>query len=530
MAKAKKAAAPVSPPPGDLAALAEAFFELFRGLDRAHGVYEIPQGRPGGGGGKKGKVEGRAATIQAPPTAELWEAHLAGERGLGIVPITDDATCNFGAIDVDKYGTEAIPLEEMEARVASFKLPLLPTRTKSGGIHLYIFTRTPLPAELIRARLTEWAVALGFGGSEIFPKQSHLLTGADTGNWINMPYFGGANGDTVRYGIFKGKPLSAVEYLERANRIKVTELMLEKLELPEQEDFINGPPCLQSLARSGFPQGMRNNGLFAVGVYLKKRYPDEWAAYLRDYNQKFFKPPLVHAEVETVIKALTRKEYNYTCDKPPCSTACNRTLCRTREFGIGKGEDDWQITIDSDALKIMTDPPYWIITVNGHRMAFFAEELMNQRDFQSACVSRFGFWPPSLKADKYRAEINKMLQSAMEVEAPADAGVSGQFEYHLQQFCTVFPQAETKEEILTGKPYIEDAIVHFRGDDFRMYLESKRVHGFEGAKLFKQAKQFGVAHKQMWIASRNVQVWTVRQPQAVNTEEVKARTAREGEM
>ena len=70
-------------------------------------------------------------------------------------------------------------------------------------------------------------------------------------------------------------------------------------------------PCLQCLSRTGFGEGMRNNGLFAIGVYLKKRYPDDWKTHLSTYNARFMKPPLTDVEIKTTVKALQRKDYSY---------------------------------------------------------------------------------------------------------------------------------------------------------------------------------------------------------------------------
>lgn len=496
--------------------LRQRFIALYRGLDRAHGVYQLTQRAIGGK-----KLVGKARTEHGEVTEALWIKHLAGEQGLGIVPITDDATCWFGAIDIDKYD---INIKEVEAQVATLGLPVLPTRTKSGGVHLYVFGSEPLRADLLKRRLEEWSVALGYGGSEVFPKQSKLLSKSDVGNWLNMPYFNSDSGTTDRYGVLGGKQLDIKAFVERAERLRISNEQLEALAMDEGDDFNEGPPCLQSLARGGFPEGMRNNGLFAVGVYLKKRYPDEWETHLHAYNTKFFKPPLGHAEVTTLAKTLGRKEYNFTCDKPPIKSFCNRSLCRTREFGVGKGSEDWGVVIDGgDALKINGDPPYWIITVNGQRIQMFSEDILNQRAFLRKCVEALGFYPMMLPADKWRAEMNKMMMGARSIEAPPDAGTSGELRWFIQQFCTVFPQAETKEEILTGKPFIEDGVVYFRGADFRKYLDSQHFRALNGMHLFAEAKRLGVGHDQLWVKGLNIHVWTIKafeQPPEVPTKRV----------
>lgn len=483
-------------------ALVRRLAALYHGLDRAHGIYELLPRKTGGK-----KVQGKARTVRGEVTEALWLQHVEGKQGLGIVPIRDDNSCVFGAIDIDRYD---LRMEEVEAQCAALNLPVLPTRTKSGGVHLYAFTSEPIPAELMKLRLEEWSVALGFGGAEVFPKQGSLLSDKDIGNWINMPYFGAlSDTPTERYAIFNGKPLDLLAFLDRAEALRINHQQLDALVLQEDEAFIEGPPCLQSIGKTGFGEGMRNNGMFAVGVYLKKRYPDDWQAHIHTYNTRLMKPPLGEAEMKMVLKSLSRKDYNYTCDKPPLKSFCNRNLCRTREFGIGTGSDDWGLVIDSDVLRIATLPPYWLVTVNGTRMQLFSEDLMQQRRFQELCLQKLAYLPPSLPSDKWRAEVNKLLQCAVEVEAPQDASPAGELAFHLKQFCTVYPQAETREEMLTGKPYTEDGHTLFRAADFKKYLESQHFRALNGPRLFAELRHMGLSHRQYWISEQNLTVWSV---------------------
>src|SRR5512137_2108994 len=110
---------------------AERFAALFSGLSRAYGVYEIKKNGLAGE-----KVKGQAKTLTQEVTLELYSKHLEGKSSLGIIPIRDDNTCLFGAIDVDIY--KNFDIEEFSKKVYSYNLPLVPCRTKSGGVHLYI--------------------------------------------------------------------------------------------------------------------------------------------------------------------------------------------------------------------------------------------------------------------------------------------------------------------------------------------------------------------------------------------------------
>ena len=106
------------------------FSELFKGLARAHGSYEIK------GEKHSGKKTGRAQTLNEPVTDALWEEHLQGKKGLGIVPIDDDAKCHWGAADIDVYDLD---IPEQIKKIRSKNYPLVPCRTKSGGLHLFLF-------------------------------------------------------------------------------------------------------------------------------------------------------------------------------------------------------------------------------------------------------------------------------------------------------------------------------------------------------------------------------------------------------
>ena len=90
-------------------------WELFAGLDRAYGTYQVTE--------KDGeKLAGKGRTLQLPVTPDIWELHLSGERSLGIIPIRDDNTCQFAAIDIDTYPLDH---DELEAKIESLGLPLV---------------------------------------------------------------------------------------------------------------------------------------------------------------------------------------------------------------------------------------------------------------------------------------------------------------------------------------------------------------------------------------------------------------------
>lgn len=477
----------------------ERFLALFDGLDRAHGEYTLS-------GKKQGnkKQEGRAVTLRAPVTEQLWYEHLEGIKGLGIVPIRADDTACFGAIDIDVYDLDLHALCELVKEKA---LPLTICRTKSGGAHCYLFTAEPVPASVVRNALSIWAMELGFPGVEIFPKQNALAGEDDVGNWINMPYFKAS--DTDRYALLDGQQLTADEFLQHAETLKVTEEEISGLAYAEQEELVGAPPCLQVIAKQGAPEGTRNDVLFNFGVYARLRYGDDWETELDKINQAVMDPPLGSTEVVTVIKSVSKKDYFYTCKRPPVCNFCNKDICRQREFGIGEGSGDPGIIFDS-VTQIETDPPLWIVGINGVRLQMSTEDMLSQNRFAKRCVEKLRFYPTPLKNNNWRELINQLLKNAEVVEAPEDAGSEGMFWYHLEQFCTSRAEARDSEDLLRGKPWHSEGRTHFRSADLNRYLQQQRFLDLKQHQIWGVLRKAGdVKHHQLNVKGRCVQCWSV---------------------
>ena len=77
----------------------EEFADLFAGLKKAYGSYSPEEGN--GVGKEKGRYRIISEDIDEDRLYELWKEHLAGKNSLGIIPIQEDNTCTWGAIDID---------------------------------------------------------------------------------------------------------------------------------------------------------------------------------------------------------------------------------------------------------------------------------------------------------------------------------------------------------------------------------------------------------------------------------------------
>lgn len=484
--------------------MAERFFELFAGLPRAHGTYVILNRQ-----GKK-KVDGQAVTLTEEVTVDHWQGHLDGtSKGLGIIPIMDDANVNWAAIDVDDYDLDHKALGE---KIDKLELPLVMCRSKSGGAHLYVFFKDPVTAKLARAKLMEWVIALGCkSGTEIFPKQVALANKSDIGNWINMPYYDAEK--TQRFCIYKGQKLSATKFLEYANikAISLTDFENLKVDLGTGA-FSDGPPCLQTLGNSGFPQGTRNMGAFNMGVYCRHKYGDEWQEKLEEMNREYMHPPLSSGEMTQVIRSLGKKTYFYTCDKQPIVQHCNKEICKTREFGVGGGGEDIPVTIGS-LTRINSEVPTFFIDVEGVRMEVRPEELMMQEKFRLLCVTKINKLPTRMKQPEWEKIIRDRLDTIEIIEAPRDSGPTGQFFLHLEAFCTNRHKARAMDEILLGKPFAhDDGRTYFRSVDLMKYLDQQHFREFKERQIWALLRDMGADHSQTTIKGKCVQYWSIPSP------------------
>ena len=166
------------------------FEKIFKGLERAHGCTKVTTPAENGV-----KLKGQSFVVRQPVTTELWKMHLDGTQSLGIIPINENNQCVWGCVDIDSYA--GFDHKKLIDKIKQFKLPLAVCRSKSGGAHVFLFSANPVAAERMRDKLTEIKTLLGYGGSEVFPKQIQLKSADDTGNFLNLPYF---NGDqTTRY-------------------------------------------------------------------------------------------------------------------------------------------------------------------------------------------------------------------------------------------------------------------------------------------------------------------------------------------
>lgn len=484
----------------------ERFKRIFEGLDIAYGTYRIESSR------HDGKQAGKAVVVRKPPTDDLWSNHLEGaEPSLGIIPIRADNSCIWGCIDIDQYPLDHARLVQ---RIADLGLPLVVCRSKSGGAHVFLFTRTPAPAADFQEYLRAAGAMLGEAGREIFPKQAEILVErGDTGNFLNLPYFAGDR--STRYAIKPDGTAATMEefYALWEANVQDTPLAIPRPVEAPKAPVTDGPPCLQALCTNGFPEGTRNNGMFNIGIYLRKAHPSDWENKMVEFNYKYMDPPLPNGEMQILLKQTSRKEYRYKCKDAPLSSYCNSGLCRTRKHGIGAGG------LDSPTLtslsKYNSEPPLWFLDINGKRIELDTDSLFNQIAFQKACIDRLNLLPPTLRRQDWEQVIQALLMEMVETEqiteASEDTSVNGRFFDLLEEFTTHMQQAMVRDEIIMGKPWTDDeeGRTYFRIKDLDSHLRRNNFASLSSPKMAQRLREIGGEPVSLNLRGRTVRCWKI---------------------
>lgn len=482
---------------------AHEFAALFEGFSQAHGVYNVEASAT------PGKKKGKAASLVAPVTTDLWSKHLYGKQGLGIIPINESNKCRFGAIDVDDYNLDPSSLQMKSRKLG---LPLVVCRTKSGGTHLYMFTTEWIEAALMKTKLEEFASILGVGGSEVFPKQTQLLVDrGDAGSWINMPYFNG--NETDRYAFNNdGMVISNIDkFLRYAQDKMVDEETLLNWTLPVKEPLgQHAPPCLNCLCSQGFPEGTRNDGLMNLGVLAILQDKDNWEKLLDQFNSAYMDPPLGTKEVIGVINSLKKKEYRYMCNRQPLQSYCNKPVCRTRKHGIGPSTG---MPSMGTLTKFDSVPPIWFLDVEGKgRIELQTDDLQNPLRFQKACMEQLDCMPPISKREDWMTIVAGLLESVNTVKIPHESTPKGMLVGYLEDFVnskSQFRLNPDREILLQGGVWIDEGYAYFRLKDFIEYLQIRRFVEFKPAKVAVIMKEIGAEHQFFNIKGKGTNCYRV---------------------
>lgn len=415
----------------------EKLMTLFRGSSKAHGVYtEMVDQDP-----LKKKVKGKAMTISAAPTIKKWSQHVAGEVGLGIIPINEDNHCYWGALDIDGEVNHI----ELQKNIKALDLPLVVCYSKSKSAHCFLFLENSVEASGIRSVLEEMASKLGVSGCEIFPKQDTLnIEKGDLGNWLNMPYF-----NNTRKGIVLDnnqiREQDLDEFLEYAYSKRLTAEAWQNLikNMQHKIDDLNtilegAPPCIQYILKTqGIGEGNRNKLMYNIAVYCKKRYSEQdWEDKVKEIHDDFASTKLPIKELNTIISSVKDKDYRYQCKDGMLKQFCNPSICVERENGI---DFSTEIKAIKNATRILTTPVIYAVEVELEadrpaKVYVTTDQLFRQDLFRKECSEQLHKTFIPLSQKQWNQISTNIINTALNQDPPFDMMEESQMYFALTDY------------------------------------------------------------------------------------------------
>ena len=458
---------------------------------------------------QKGKEKGSNLTKKAKVTEKIFKDHLEGKKGLGIIPIQKDNTCRFAALDIDIYTKDfKVKFEAM----ANHNIPLFAFRSKSGGLHLYLFLSEDVKVTKVKDFMEQFRVLLGLHqNTEIFPKQTSLIEG-QSGNWINLPYYNVEKTNQYMYDS-TGEEVSFEEAMSKINANLQTEKKL--IDFFENLPLSDGPPCLQHIYLFR-ETTFRNEYLFSLARYYKTKHGDDFEQKIVEANQLLMKP--IEDEVElkrTVINSHNKKDYSYRCSEEPLISICSKSNCQKRRFGIG-GTEVSQLSYE-DFIKYETDPPYYEWIINEKSLRFFSEtEIINQLQFRVLCFRELHILPTKIKELNWVQIVNRALVNIIirKVEESDDISPGALFREYLAEFLEKRAGAQNKEQILIDRVFKDEKIEAyiFKPKNLLDFLfHQKQFKYFRQTEIQDRLRRLGGVPLRYFINTKvkNIRVWSL---------------------
>lgn len=487
---------------------AKRFALLFKGKTNTYVKNLLPKEKPA----KGEKIKTTITNEKGKVDDNLLMSHLTGEFGVGICPVTTDGKCLFGVLDIDYYKGKIRKILDI---IRDYQLPLVPFRSKSGGLHCYLFLSRGVSAKTIRDTLNliirAFSLDKMYGEEkvEVFPKQDKV-TEDGFGSSITLPYFNAEEPYTYLLDLDGNE----VPFEEALNQIQKRFTTIETVkEALENLPYNDAPPCLQRILLSGLVGGEdtgRNNFLFSFALYASKKYGLEgFASYVRELNNSF-ECPIEESAVESTIASIKSKEYSYRCKDIPCNGFCDKSLCKKREFGLGREKGHFSDIEYGQLLRYKTAEPYyvWQLKLQGSEGDFknivFRDEgeLLDQKNFAKVCVRFLNFAPRQVQTNDWFGTLNKYLSSVKDVEVRAESDTSA-LSMIRQMFVRYLSNKQARRDSPyqihanlcvrqtysdeSGKPVAKFFFTH---TGFAEYLRNNKVN-FDQSMLRETLKSFG---------------------------------------
>jgi len=466
----------------------ELFIEIFTGLQRNFGAADMTKVTITEEGKKKPKYEWTHREI----TKQDYIDHLNGVKAIGIQPVNDEGMCRFAAIDIDdkQYSYKNFPYKTFLELIAKYNLPIVPVKSKSGGLHLYVFTKEPVKATFLRGFLEKLLLCLSLPANiEIYPMQTELLDvdgKKDNGRFINLPYFNKNQRVCLSP---EGKEYTFEQFMKvlELNRYSKEELEefadkhVKEMLTGGAEEFEDGPPCLQILTKQKLSDG-RDRFLYNYMIFAKKKFTDNWEKEVKRAARDYFEydSDWDDKKVDQKIKAWKKDTKGYTCNEDPIFAVCQRAVCRTRKFGIlSDKKKSWPEMTNLIKINYQPDPQYTfdvhcgdgkIKQVRVPNQNFFYNKLLMKGVITKFTDIHLADIPPF----QFNDTMAKLFPPKVIYEPPKSATLEGMFEEHLKEHING-QKAKSATSFKNGAVLIHKDTACFKITKFHNELKNKEI-------------------------------------------------------
>jgi hypothetical protein len=455
------------------------FIKCFTGLQRNFGFCNISNGYTDPNTGKIKFNAGDYGWSGKAITEDDYRLHLHGKKSIGIQPCDDNGLACFGAIDIDPKVYKDLDIKKYLDIIQEKELPLIPIKSKSGGLHLYLFTKEFVKAKVIRDFLEQVLFLFKLPiTTEIFPKQTKL--GSDTngnkvnGNFINLPYFNKSERVALDPS-GKEMPLDLFLKVVEINKADIEKLenisnnLIRKELTGGAEEFKDGPPCLEILSKNKMTDG-RDRFLYNYMVFAKKKYPDNWGKMVLKAGRNYFEFDQIWTDnyIEKKIKNWEKQEKGHTCHDDLLAPVCIKSECVKRKFGIISDKKiNWPLMTNLIKVDFKPDPEYYFTVEreDGETKQVHAKNvhrIESQKELRALLMEQVHIVPPTIKGnDFYEILKNLFEKSKIEVLEPAEGtNPSDILKAHINRYIND-PQAKKYNSFKSGRPLLDDEYAYF---------------------------------------------------------------------
>ena len=465
----------------------EEFRKAFTGLERNFGFCNVNNGYTDPDTGKIKFRSGDYGWSGKPITDKDYQQHLDGTKSIGIQPCNDDGLARFGAIDIDPKVYKNLDVKYYLDIIQEKELPLIPARSKSGGLHLYVFTKELVKAKIIKDFLEEVLFLFKLPiNTEIFPKQTKLGNNTDgdkiNGNFINLPYFNknervalSPNGEEMSVELF----LNCIELNKQtSDQLKqISNNIIQKELIGGAEEFKDGPPCLEILSKNKMKDG-RDRFLYNYMVFAKKKYSDNWRDKVLQAGRNYFEfnSTWTDDHIKMKIKTWDKETKGHTCSDELLAPVCVKSECVKRKFGIISDKKiNWPLMTNLQKIDFKPDPEYYFTVENkkGESVPVHAKDvnkIKDQKELRGLIMAQVDVLPPPIKAMKFYEMINALLDTVDTVQ-PAPGTRPIEILKKLLKEHINGPQATGHNSFLSGNVLKDKDYAYFVYDDFYTFLK-----------------------------------------------------------